>query len=97
MKNKYTFLILSFSILISYSFAGNTFSISNIKDIPKYENVSTHETQVSLFIPFISGFLSNITYYFKNDNMHSLIEKQGAFGVTGKKMDVKLVDHTIKK
>lgn len=64
---------------------------------PKYGNVNAYETQVSLSIPLIGGFLPNITYYFKNDNMHTLVAMQGAFGMTGKKMDVKLVDHTIRE
>lgn len=62
---------------------------------PKYGSVNAYETQVSLSIPLIGGFLPNINYFFRNDNNHTLVAMKGAFGMTGKKMDVKLVDHII--
>ncbi len=63
---------------------------------PKYGGVNAYETQVSLSIPLIGGFLPNINYFFRNDKNHTLVAMKGAFGMTGKKMDVKLVDHIIK-
>lgn len=68
-----------------------------LKDIscPKYGKVKAFDTQVSLSIPLIGGFLPNINYFFKNDSSHTLVAMKGAFGMTGKKMNVKLVEHII--
>lgn len=58
-----------------------------------YGDVQAYETQVALSVPFIGAFLPKIRYFFRNDDGHTLIAMEGAFGLTGKKMNVKLIDH----
>lgn len=62
---------------------------------PKYGEVKAYDTQVSLSIPIVGGFLPNINYFFRNDKSHTLVAMKGAFGMAGKKMSVKLVDHIV--
>ena len=64
---------------------------------PLYGTVSATELHVAVAIPLVGGFLPNVNYYFRNDPARTLVGMKGAFSMTGKKMDVLLVKHIIKK
>lgn len=59
--------------------------------------IEAYEADVSLAVPVIGAFLPNIRYYFKNDDAHTLVAMKGAFGASGKKIQIHLVKHEIEE
>jgi hypothetical protein len=62
-------------------------------NVPKFGDIQAYSISVSLAVPVIGGFLPNVTYYFLDDDVHTLAAMKGAFSMTGKKLDVKLVNY----
>lgn len=62
-------------------------------NIPKFGDIQAYSISVSLAVPVVGGFLPNVTYFFLDDDVHTLVAMKGAFSMTGKKLDVKLVNY----
>ncbi len=65
-------------------------------NVPKFGPVKPYSVGVSLAVPFIGGILPNVTYYFLDDDVHTLAGMKGAFSMTGKKLNVLLVNYESK-
>lgn len=59
----------------------------------KYGTVKAYNIEVSLVVPVVGSFLPNIDYYFLDDDVHTLVAMKGVFSMTGKNMEVQLVDY----
>lgn len=64
---------------------------------PLYGDVDVYEADVSLAVPVVGAFLPNIRYYFKKDDAHTLVAMKGAFGASGKKVQINLVKHEVRE
>ena len=62
-------------------------------NIPKFGDIQAYSISVSLAVPVVGAFLPNVTYFFLDDDVHTLVAMKGAFSMTGKKLDVKLVNY----
>lgn len=64
---------------------------------PMQGEIEVYEADVSLAVPVIGAFLPNIKYYFKNDDAHTLVAMKGAFGASGKKIQIHLIKHEVEE
>ena len=62
----------------------------------KFGKIAVYNIEVSLVVPFVDAFLPNIDYYFLDDDVHTLVAMKGAFSMTGKSMEVHLVNYESK-
>ena len=63
----------------------------------KYGTVKAYNIEVSLIVPIVGAFLPNIDYYFLDDDVHTLVAMKGVFSMTGRNMEVHLVDYKSKE
>lgn len=59
----------------------------------KFGKIKAYNIEVSLVVPIVGAFLPNIDYYFLDDDVHTLIAMKGVFNMTGKNVEVQLVDY----
>jgi hypothetical protein len=62
-------------------------------NIPQRGEIPAYNIDVSLAVPIVGAFLPKVNYYFLDDEVHTLVAMKGAFSMTGKKLDVLLVNY----